>query len=81
MEQRARFGRTIDGDPDRVAPDLSGKPGHCQLRKEFGSVLASNFGLFATQNLLGHTDPKVTAKYYAGLVDLPELSHVRITAR
>ena len=49
------------------------KPCHA-LRKEFGSYVATNFGLFQAQRLLGHSSPEVTSKYYAGLTELPELS-------
>lgn len=53
------------------------KPCHL-LRKEFGSYVATSFGLFTAQKLLGHSDPKVTSDYYAGLVDLPELKNAKI---
>jgi integrase len=49
------------------------------LRKEFGSYVASSFGLFAAQRLLGHSSPEVTSRHYAGLVELPELTHAKIT--
>lgn len=48
------------------------KPCHL-LRKEFGSYVATSFGLFYAQKLLGHSTPVVTDAYYAGLTDLPEL--------
>jgi integrase len=47
------------------------------LRKEFGSYVATSFGLFAAQRLLGHSSPSVTEAFYAGLTDLPELSHAQ----
>jgi hypothetical protein len=47
------------------------------LRKEFGSYVATSFGLFAAQRLLGHSSPAVTEAFYAGLTNLPELSHAR----
>jgi integrase len=50
------------------------KPCHL-LRKEFGSYVATSFGLFAAQRLLGHSSPSVTEAYYAGLTELPELRH------
>jgi integrase len=54
------------------------KPCHL-LRKEFGSYVATSFGLFAAQRLLGHSSPSVTEAFYAGLTNLPELNHVRIS--
>jgi len=58
-----------------------GKPGghplH-HLRKQFGSELATEFGLFAAQKLLGHSSPSVTSKYYAAQTELPTLTHVKI---
>ena len=53
------------------------KPCH-QLRKEFGSYVASSFSLFHAQKFLGHSSPAVTAAYYAGLTNLPELNTSRI---
>lgn len=53
------------------------KPCH-KLRKEFGSYVATSFGLFAAQRLLGHSAPSVTEAYYAGLTNLPELSHAKV---
>lgn len=52
------------------------KPCHL-LRKEFGSYVATAFGLFHAQKMLGHSSPKVTSDYYAGLTNLPELSHAQ----
>lgn len=57
--------------------DLRGNPLH-RLRKQFGSEVATGFGLFAAQKLLGHSSPTVTAKYYAAQTELPKLTHVRI---
>lgn len=48
------------------------KPCH-RLRKEFGSAVATTFGLFAAQKMLGHSSPLVTEGYYAGLTQLPPL--------
>lgn len=59
------------------AGEARGNPLH-RLRKQFGSEVATGFGLFAAQKLLGHTSPMVTAKYYAAQTSLPELTHVRI---
>ncbi len=54
-----------------------GNPLH-RLRKQFGSFVATEFGLFAAQKALGHSSPTVTSKYYAGQTELPDLTHVRI---
>jgi integrase len=54
-----------------------GNPLH-RLRKQFGSTVATEFGLFAAQKYLGHTSPTVTAKYYAAQTELPELTHVQL---
>lgn len=59
------------------ADDPRGNPLH-RLRKQFGSEVATGFGLFAAQKLLGHSSPTVTAKYYAAQTELPSLTHVRI---
>ena len=53
------------------------KPCHL-LRKQFGSYVASSFGLFHAQKFLGHSSPAVTEAYYAGLTNLPQLNSVRI---
>ena len=53
------------------------KPCHL-LRKQFGSYVASSFGLFHAQKFLGHSSPTVTEAYYAGLTNLPQLNSVRI---
>jgi hypothetical protein len=53
------------------------KPCHL-LRKEFGSYVATAFGLFHAQKMLGHSSPAVTEAFYAGLTNLPELSHAQI---
>lgn len=53
------------------------RPCH-QLRKEFGSEVASSFGLFAAQKLLGHQSPVLTAALYAGMKDLPVLTHAKL---
>ncbi len=54
-----------------------GKPLH-RLRKQFGSEVATSFGLFQAQKLLGHASPTITARHYASQVDLPTLSHVHL---
>jgi integrase len=59
------------------AEEVKGNPLH-RLRKQFGSEVATVFGLFAAQKLLGHSSPTVTAKYYAAQTELPALTHVRI---
>jgi len=50
------------------------KPCH-RLRKEFGSAVATTFGLFAAQKMLGHSSPLVTEAHYAGLTNLPLLEN------
>ena len=59
--------------------EIKGNPLH-RLRKQFGSEVATGFGLFAAQKLLGHSSPMVTAKYYAAQTELPALTHVRIVS-
>jgi integrase len=54
-----------------------GNPLH-RLRKQFGSEVATKFGLFAAQKLLGHSSPTTTARYYAAQTELPALTHVRV---
>jgi hypothetical protein len=56
---------------------VDAKPCH-RLRKEFGSYVATAFGLFHAQRMLGHSSPKVTEAFYAGLTQLPELNHAQI---
>jgi len=46
------------------------KPCHT-MRKEFGSYVATSFGLYHAQKLLGHSSPSVTSAFYAGLTELP----------
>lgn len=53
------------------------KPCHT-LRKEFGSYVATAFGLFHAQRMLGHSSPQVTEAFYAGLTQLPELKHAKV---
>jgi integrase len=53
------------------------KPCHT-LRKEFGSYVATAFGLFHAQRMLGHSSPQVTEQFYAGLTQLPELNHAKM---
>ena len=48
------------------------------LRKQFGSEVATTFGLFAAQKLLGHASPITTSQHYSAQTDLPALTHVRI---
>jgi integrase len=60
------------------AHGVEGKNPLHRLRKQFGSEVATSFGLFAAQKLLGHSSPTVTARYYAAQTELPELTHVRI---
>ncbi len=44
-----------------------------ELRKFYGSLVAGKHGLFAAQKLLGHKDPNVTSRHYAGMTALPEI--------
>jgi integrase len=53
-----------------------GKPCHV-MRKQFGSYVATVFSLYHAQKFLGHSSPKVTSDYYAGLVELPEIDNVK----
>lgn len=53
------------------------RPCH-RLRKEFGSVVASTFGLFYAQKFLGHQSPVLTSALYAGTIDLPALNHAKV---
>jgi len=55
------------------------KPCHV-LRKQFGSYVATTFGLYHAQKFLGHSSPKVTSDYYAGLTELPEINNLQIEA-
>ena len=57
---------------------VKGHPIHT-LRKEFGSYIASNFGLFHAQSALGHSDPKITSAYYASPTTLPDLNYFRVS--
>lgn len=49
------------------------KPCHT-LRKEFGSYVATSFGLYHAQRFLGHSSPTVTSDFYAGLTELPSIT-------
>lgn len=49
------------------------KPCHT-LRKEFGSYVATSFGLYHAQRFLGHSSPSVTSDFYAGLTELPSIT-------
>lgn len=53
-----------------------GHPLHT-LRKQYGSHVATNFGLFHAQVILGHSDPKITRDYYASPTDLPNVMNFR----
>ncbi len=54
-----------------------GHPLHT-LRKQYGSVIATQHGLFHAQHLLGHKSPVVTSKYYSSPTMVPELTHFKI---
>ncbi len=51
-----------------------GHPLHT-LRKQFGSMVATEHGLFQTQHVLGHKSPLVTSKYYATPTATLKLTH------
>lgn len=48
------------------------KPLH-QLRKEFGSIVATQHGLFVASRTLGHSSYDVTLSHYASLVQIPTI--------
>ena len=49
------------------------KPLHT-LRKEFGSLIAQKFGIFAAQQMLGHSDITTTSQHYIEVKEKPILS-------
>ena len=49
----------------------AGRKTNHELRKLFGSAVARHSGLFAAQKALGHSSPKLTSDYYAGVLNLP----------
>lgn len=55
------------------AEEVRGNPLH-RLRKQFGSEVATGFGLFAAQKPLGCSSPAVTSKYYAAQTELSDAS-------
>lgn len=57
------------------AGNKHGKPLH-SLRKQFGSEIATRFGLFHAQKLLGHASPDITTRHYAAQTELPSLTHI-----
>lgn len=42
--------------------------------KLYGSLVATQHGLYTAQRYLGHSSPQVTAAYYADLIDRPAAS-------
>jgi hypothetical protein len=44
-----------------------------ELRKLYGSEVATAFGLYAAQQLLGHKDANITSDRYAALTNLPDV--------
>jgi hypothetical protein len=56
---------------------VSGKPLQ-RLRKQFGSEIATTFGLFPAMRALGHSSHKLTSDYYAGQTSQPTPNHVRV---
>jgi integrase len=51
---------------------LTGTKTNYELRKLFGSKLATEQGLFAAQRALGHSKPSTTSDYYAALLNRPK---------
>jgi hypothetical protein len=45
-----------------------------ELRKLYGAEVASEFGIYAAQKLLGHKDPRLTSARYASLTELPDVN-------
>jgi integrase len=45
-----------------------------ELRKLYGAQVATGYGLYVAQRLLGHSDPSVTAAYYADLCEVPRVA-------
>jgi integrase len=48
----------------------SAKPVH-ELRKAFGAIVATQFGLYAAKEMLGHSSVTVTESHYTALLDRP----------
>jgi len=44
-----------------------------ELRKLYGAQVATGYGLYVAQRLLGHSDPSVTSDYYADLCEVPRV--------
>ena len=44
-----------------------------EMRKLYGAQIATGYGLYVAQKLLGHTDPKITSDYYAALCSIPDV--------
>ena len=44
-----------------------------ELRKLYGAQVATGYGLYVAQRLLGHSDPSITAAYYADLCEVPRV--------
>tara|TARA_S200002703_G_scaffold154249_1_gene156736 strand:- start:5969 stop:6979 length:1011 start_codon:yes stop_codon:yes gene_type:complete len=44
-----------------------------EMRKLYGAQIATGYGLYVAQKLLGHTDPKITSDYYAALCTIPDV--------
>jgi integrase len=49
---------------------VSAKPVH-ELRKAYGAIVASQFGVYAAKELLGHSTVTVTESHYAALLERP----------
>lgn len=68
----------------RMAPMLRAlglnfrQPTHA-ARRWAGSMVADTQGIYAAQNLLGHSTPAVTAKSYARMINLPAAIPMRLT--
>ena len=44
-----------------------------EMRMLYGAQIATGYGLYVAQKLLGHTDPKITSDYYAALCSIPDV--------
>lgn len=45
-----------------------------ELRKYLGAQVATQAGLFAAQKMLGHSDPAITSRHYADIIEEPKFN-------